>query len=209
MLAISIAQAGIAYTMTFGALSGLLPRDRSTITTVLVIARFGLVALMAVLWAARQKHALFRMIVIVNALFTLALLVHTSALTTVLFNGASEAVHALLVDVVLMATANILIFSVWYWIVDPPGVKEIPRVDEPWEFLFPQRAGAIPHYESWVPRYGDYLYLAFTTSLTFSPSETAPLTRRAKALMLLQAVISVVTLTAIAGSAINILAGGK
>jgi hypothetical protein len=45
--------------------------------------------------------------------------------------------------------------------------------------------------------------------LTFSPSETAPLTRHAKALMLLQAVISVVTLTAIAGSAINLLAGGK
>jgi hypothetical protein len=195
--------------MTFGALSGLLPRDRSTMTTVLVIVRFGLVALMAILWAAGWKRALFRMIVIVNALFTLALLVHTSALTTVLFSGASEAVNGLLVDVVLMATANILIFSVWYWIVDPPGVKEIPRVDEPWEFLFPQRAGAIPHYESWVPRYGDYLYLAFTTSLTFSPSETAPVTRRAKALMLLQAVISVVTLTAIAGSAINILAGGK
>ena len=48
-----------------------------------------------------------------------------------------SAITALLVDVVLMATANILIFSVWYWIVDSPGVKEIPRVDEPWEFLFP------------------------------------------------------------------------
>jgi hypothetical protein len=209
MLAISIAQAGISYTMTFGALSGLLPRDHSATTTLLVGARFGLVALMAALWVAGRKRVLFRLIVIVNALFTLALLVHTSALTTVLFNGASEAVNALLVDVVLMATANILIFSVWYWIIDPPGVKDIPRADEPWEFLFPQRAGAIPHYESWVPRYGDYLYLAFTTSFTFSPSETAPLTKRAKGLMLLQAVISVVTLTAIAGSAINILAGGK
>jgi hypothetical protein len=209
MLAISIAQVGISYTMTFGALSGLLPRDRTMMTTILVIFRFGLVALMAVLWVTNRKRALFRMIVIVNTLLTLALLVHTTALTTVLFYGASEAVNALLIDVLLMASSNILIFSVWYWIIDPPGVKEIPRVDEPWDFLFPQRAGAIPHYESWVPRYGDYLYLAFTTSLTFSPSETAPLTRRAKALMLLQAVISVVTLTAVAGSAINLLAGGK
>ena len=209
MLAISIAQVGISYTMTFGALSGLLPRDRTTMTTVLVVVRFGLVAPMAILWAVKRKRALFRMIIVVNALFTLALLVHTSALTTVLFNGASEAVNALLVDVVLMATANILIFSVWYWIIDPPGVKEIPRVDEPWEFLFPQRAGAIPHYESWVPRYGDYLFLAFTTSFAFSPTDTPPLTRRAKGLMLLQAAISVVTLTAIAGSAINLLAGGK
>ena len=127
MLAISIAQVGISYTMTFGALSGLLPRDRTTMTTVLVVVRFGLVALMAILWAVKRKRALFRMIIVVNALFTLALLVHTSALITVLFNGASEAVNALLVDVVLMATANILIFSVWCWIVDPPGVKEIPH----------------------------------------------------------------------------------
>jgi hypothetical protein len=209
MLGISIAQVGIPYTMTFGALSGLLPRDRTAMTTVLVVVRFALVALMAVLWAAKRKRALFRMIVIVNALFTLALLLHTSALTTVLFNDAAEAVNALLVDVVLMAPANILTFSVWCWIVDPPGVKEIPRVDEPWEFLFPQRAGAIPHYESWVPRYGDYFFLAFTTSFAFSPTDTPPLTRRAKGLMVLQAAISVVTLTAIAGSAINLLAGGK
>jgi hypothetical protein len=125
MLAISIAQVGISYTMTFGALSGILPRDRTTMTTVLVLARFALVALMAVLWVAGRKRALFRMIVVVNALFTLALLVHTSALTTVLFHGVSEAVNALMVDVVLMATANILIFSVWYWIIDPPGEKEI------------------------------------------------------------------------------------
>ena len=61
----------------------------------------------------------------------------------------------------------------------------------------------------WVPRYGDYLFIAFTASFGFGPADAPPLTRRAKAIMLLQAVISVVTLTAIAGSAINILAGAK
>ena len=209
MFAISLAQAGISYTMAFGALSGLLPRDRSSIATILVVVRFGLVALMATLWALGRKHALFRLVIIGNALFTLALLVHTSGLIAVLFGGASEAVNALLVDVVLMAASNILIFSVWYWIIDPPGVGDVPRSDEPWDFLFPQRAGGIPHYESWVPRYGDYLFLAFTTSFSFSPTDAPPLTRRAKALMLLQSLISVVMLTAIAGSAINILAGAK
>ena len=93
---------------------------------------------MAVMWALGRKYALFRTIVIANVLFTFALLVHTSALVAVLFGGASEAVNALLVDVVLMATANILIFSIWYWIIDPPGVAEVPRPDEPREFLFPQ-----------------------------------------------------------------------
>ncbi len=209
MFAISLAQGGISYTMAFGPLRGLLPRDRSAIATVLVVLRFGLVALMAAMWALKWKRALFRVIIIANALFTLALLVHTSGLMAVLSGGASEAVNALLLDVVLMATSNILIFSVWYWIIDPPGVGDVPRADEPWDFLFPQRAGSIPHYESWVPRYGDYLFVAFTTSFAFSPTDAPPLTRRAKAIMLMQAVISVTTLTAIAGSAINILAGAK
>lgn len=61
--------------------------------------------------------------------------------------------------------------------------------------------------QQWSPRYTDYLYLAFTASFAFSPTDTMPLTRRAKMLMLLQALISIVTITGIAGSAINIVAG--
>lgn len=56
--------------------------------------------------------------------------------------------------------------------------------DEPWAFVFPQRGNALPNYEHWVPRYLDYLFLAFTTSFAFSPTDTLPLTRTAKMLML-------------------------
>jgi hypothetical protein len=54
-----------------------------------------------------------------------------------------------------------------------------------------------------------YHYIAFTTSVAFSPTDTLPLIRRAKLLMLLQATVSLVTITGIAGSAINIPAGGR
>src|SRR5208282_1395360 len=187
MFAISLGQAGISYTMAFGALRALLPRDRSGVATSLVILRFGLVALMAVLWALRRKHALFQLIIIANALFTIALLIQTSSLISALFGGASEAINALLLDVALMATSNILIFSVWYWVIDPPGIEDVSRADEPWDFLFPQRGSPLPHYDRWVPRYADYVFVAFTTSFAFSPTDTLPLTRRAKMLMLLQA----------------------
>src|SRR6516164_11292536 len=209
MFVISLGQTGISYTMAFGALSAVLPRDRSGVATSLVILRFGLVALMAVLWTLRRKHALFHLIVVANAFFTMALLIQTGSLISALFGGASEAVNALMLDVVLMATSNILIFSVWYWGIDPPGIEDDSRADEPWEFLFPQRSSPLPHYDGWVPRYADYLFLAFTTSFAFSPTDTLSLTRSAKMLMLLQAMISVVTLMGIAGSAINILAGAK
>ena len=209
LFAISFAQGAISYAMTLGALDGLLSSDESLVTAALVVLRFAFVTVLVVLWALKLKHALFRSIILVNAFFTLALLGHTIALVGALFGSSSHAVRTLLLDVALMATSNILIFSIWYWIIDPPGVEEIVRTEEPWDFLFPRRASGLPHYESWAPRYPDYLFVAFTTSFAFSPTDTLPLSRRAKMLMLLQATISVVTLTAIAGSAINILAGGK
>ena len=67
-------------------------------------------------------------------------------------------------------------------------------------FCFHSGASSLPHYESWAPRYADYLFVAFTNSFAFSPIATLPLTRRAKLVMLLQAAISVVTKFLPAGS---------
>jgi hypothetical protein len=207
MFVISLLQGGISYTISFGELRGLLPIDLAWLITTMVYGRFALSAAMAVLWILKHKRALVRLILIVDGFFTLALLSHTSALIGVLLGGAAEAVRALLIDVMLMATSNILIFSIWYWVIDQPELGDESRAGEPWQFLFPQRGGSIPHYESWFPQYWDYLFVAFTTSFAFSPTDVLPLTRRAKMLMMLQAAISVITLTGIAGSAINILAG--
>jgi uncharacterized membrane protein len=106
-----------------------------------------------------------------------------------------------------MSVSNILIFSIWYWIIDPPGVQNESRDKEPWAFLFPQRGSLLPHYESWSPRYADYLFIGFTTNFAFSPTDALPLTRSAKMLMLLQAAISVVIVIGIAAGAINALVG--
>ncbi|QOG21231.1 MULTISPECIES: hypothetical protein [Bradyrhizobium] len=209
LFATSLAQGAISYTMTLGALRGLLPSDVSLFGKGLIVLRFGLVTALSILWLFKLKRALFQLIILVNAWFTLGLLGQTSGLIATLFGSGSPAVRTLLLDVGLMAVSNILIFSIWYWIIDPPGVEEVTRAGEPWDFLFPQRGSSLPHYESWSPLYADYLFVAFTTSFAFSPTDVLPLTRRAKLLMLLQAAISVVSLTAIAGSAINILAGGK
>jgi hypothetical protein len=206
MFVLSLGQAGISYSVTFGALRNV---PRSGMVTALLVLRFSLIAAMIVLWMAKRKHLLFRVIIVANAFFTVALLSHTNALMAALFGHASGAIGALMFNIVLMVVSNILIFSIWYWIIDPPGVEEVHRTDEPWDFLFPQRGSSLPHYETWAPRYTDYLYLAFTTSFAFSPTDTLPLSRRAKMLMLLQSVISAVTLTGIAGGAINILAGSK
>ena len=161
--------------------------------------RLILIAVLLLLWLLTRKRHLFRAIIITNGLLTFGLFVNMLALLDALTRLTAQAAEELVADVVLMAITNILIFSIWYWIIDPPGIDETQRVDEPWDFLFPQRGADLPHYESWLPRYTDYLYLAFTTSFAFSPTDTLPLTRRAKMLMLLQSTISIITLTGIAG----------
>ena len=51
----------------------------------------------------------------------------------------------------------------------------------------------------------DYLFLAFTTATAFSASDVLPLTGRAKLLIMLQALISLITVALVASRAVGIL----
>lgn len=207
LLVILLMQSAISYSTTFGRLDSLTTETRRSLATGWSVFRAVLIMAIVILWIINRKKALLKAIIIANSALTIGLLMNMTALTDVLAGLTTKTAQVLLVEVFFMAVSNILIFSIWYWIIDPPGVEEIQRVDEPWDFLFPQRAENLPYYESWIPRYTDYLYLAFTTSFAFSPTDVLPLTRRAKMLMLLQSTVSIITLTGIAGSAINIIAG--
>jgi hypothetical protein len=207
MYSVSLMQEAVSYTLALGRLKSRLWHDLDVVAAAGTSLRSLFLLLLIGLWLFRRKRALMRVIVIANTLFTAALLIHAGFLLTVLTGLSARAVGELIGDVALMAVSNILIFSIWYWIIDPPGVIEDEPDPRPWAFLFPQRGSALPGYESWSPRYLDYLFVAFTTSFAFSPTDAAPLNRITKMLMLLQSAISVVTLTEIAGGAINILAG--
>ena len=207
LVMVSFLQAGLSYSVLLGALRDRFSFEGPRLPALHWPVRAGLLVLAGIFWTLRRKRALFRVIIVANALATAVLLYDVAFLLSVLSGSTSSAVETLLADVALIAASNILIFSIWYWIIDPPGVIEGEDADQPWAFLFPQRGGVLPRYESWAPHYVDYLFIAFTTSFAFSPTDALPLTRTAKMLMLLQAAISVVTLTGIAGAAINILAG--
>ena len=102
---------------------------------------------------------------------------------------------------------NTLVFALWYWEFDRGG----PR-SRHWEagkrtpdFLFPQMTTpriAPPH---WMPTFVDYFYVSFTNSTAFSPTDTLPLTPWAKMLMLVQSLISLLTVALVAARAVNIL----
>jgi uncharacterized membrane protein len=94
-----------------------------------------------------------------------------------------------------------------YWQIDRGGPEG--RIDgaHDWpDWLFPQvgaPAGDVPG--DWRPTFVDYLYLSYSTATAFSTTEVAPLTARAKLLMMLQSMISLTTIVLVASRAINIL----
>jgi hypothetical protein len=58
---------------------------------------------------------------------------------------------------------------------------------------------------NWVPHFIDYLFVAFTGATALSPTDTYPLTRLAKMLMMIEAVLSMTVIILLAARAVNIL----
>jgi hypothetical protein len=121
-------------------------------------------------------------------------------------SGASG--KTLLLDAVNLWGTNVIAFALWYWSIDRggPASRGLEKT-EITDFLFPQMA---PHagkgMADWSPGFVDYLYVSFTNAAAFSPTDTMPLTQRAKLLMMAQSAISILTLAIVASRAVNILA---
>ncbi|MGI8958741.1 MAG: hypothetical protein ACR2IV_03065 [Bryobacteraceae bacterium] len=106
--------------------------------------------------------------------------------------------------------SNILVFASWYWRLDAggPHSRDLRQSHSEGAFLFPQmtqRPGTNPAARAWKPGFMDYLFLAFNTSTAFSPTDVPVLSRWAKALMMVQSLISLGTIAILAARAINIL----
>ena len=113
----------------------------------------------------------------------------------------------LLRDAALLWVINVVTFAVWYWEIDGGGPARRHReghVSD--DFLFPQMNLGDKSARSWSPGFLDYLFLAFNTSTAFSPTDTAFLSQRAKVLMMVQALLSLVILAVLVSRAINALA---
>jgi hypothetical protein len=105
---------------------------------------------------------------------------------------------------------NIFVFATWYWRLDAggPHARDVRKFHTDGAFLFPQMTlpksfSALK--EGWRPGFVDYLFLAFTASSAFSPTDVPVLSRWAKCLMMVQSSISLGTLVLLAARAINIL----
>jgi hypothetical protein len=58
---------------------------------------------------------------------------------------------------------------------------------------------------NWAPQFFDYLYLAFTAATAFSPTDTMPLSHRAKFLMMVESILALVIISFVVSRVINII----
>ena len=161
-----------------------------------------------ILWALNNVRWLRVATFLLNSLFTVQLFVATVLIVVRLMQGAKVSAANLLVDGLVIFVTNILVFSLWYWYIDSARTRFLDTaIDERWDFLFPQRQASYPGYQDWQPHFWDYVFLAYTTSVAFTPTDTLPLSRAAKMLMVTQSIVALIAITAVVGTAINILAG--
>jgi hypothetical protein len=112
-------------------------------------------------------------------------------------------------------------FSLLYWELDRGGPvrrREARRDTLPpadWRFSQDENDDAVVEVavsasakSGWVPIYLDYLYLSLTNSSAFSPTDTMPLTNRAKMLMGIQATAALLTSLLVIARAVGALGSG-
>ncbi|WP_405150746.1 hypothetical protein OG589_18635 [Sphaerisporangium sp. NBC_01403] len=153
-------------------------------------------------WRMRRENRLLRRLSIMLVL----LIAVTNAVALVLLveqlvAGSTENGRQLLLAAGQVWLTNIIIFAMAYWELDRGGPvqrtqargRDLPLAD----FRFPQDedhdavrevAARSSVKAGWTPGFVDYFYVSVTNSSAFSPTDTMPLSARAKLLMAAESV---------------------
>ena len=126
----------------------------------------------------------------------------------------------LLLGAMQLWVTNVIGFALLYWELDRGGPvarrsmrrDELPDAD--WRFSQDENDDAVVEVSrtssessGWVPIFVDYLYMSVTNSSAFSPTDTMPLTTRAKVLMGLQATAALLISLLLVAKAVGSLGG--
>jgi hypothetical protein len=113
---------------------------------------------------------------------------------------------------------NIIVFGLTFWELDRGGPVARTQTDRsalpPADFRFSQdedhdTVGEVARGSSrasgWVPTFIDYLYVSTTNSTAFSPTDTMPLSSRAKLLMATESIAALLTSILVIARGVSIL----
>jgi uncharacterized membrane protein len=171
-------------------------RNRYTLGPPEVTWCFGLlvlaVFLLSLFWTMKGERKATRMVMAMSALI-LAAGVGTSLVKVVylvIYRASTIDPIRLIETALVIWVGNVVVFAIIYHVL---GERE---------FNFPRRDGQ-PTVEPM--NFLDYVFLSFTTATAFSPTDTSPLTTRARMFIMVESVISLIVIAIVAARAINIL----
>jgi uncharacterized membrane protein len=112
----------------------------------------------------------------------------------------------LLVSAAAIWIANVIVFGLCYWDVDDGGpfARATGERTTP-DFQLPQDENAALAPENWRPQVWDYLFVSLTAGTAFSPTDAMPLTKKAKALVAVDSIVSLVLVVLVTARAVNVL----
>jgi uncharacterized membrane protein len=132
-------------------------------------------------------------------LSSLMLVLHSLIITHATLTG-----EELLASAIAIFITNIIVFALWYWEIDSPGLSRTRWSKNDKDFQFTQQ-DIKQDFPGWHPEFLDYLYLSVTNAVNFAPADARPITHGAKLLMGSQALISVFTLALVIARSVSIL----
>lgn len=184
--------------------------DRYTVGPAWLMPAFEGLVLIGLSVTAPRRHPdearAFRLVAI--ALIGVVTAVNMFALVQLidrLLHGSKAEGTQLVLAAMQIWLTNVLVFALWFWELDRGGPGERRRGKREADFAFPQTITPQLASVGWMPSFVDYLYLSFTNAMAFSPTDTMPLSKWSKLLMLAESLASLLTVALVAGRAVNIL----
>lgn len=161
-------------------------------------------------WSRKVSIALSLLILLANQV---ALVLLISQLV-----GGSDSGPGLLLAALQVWITNVIAYALIYWEMDrggPVARYRLARDDfDAADFRFPQDedhdaspevARRSSRTSDWVPSFVDYLYFSLSNSMAFSPTDTMPLSHRAKMLMGLESFAGFVILALVIARGVSLI----
>jgi hypothetical protein len=126
-------------------------------------------------------------------------------LQALIVSHASLSAEQLLAAAIPIFITNIIVYALWYWEIDSPGLTRTHWSKHDQDFRFTQQD--FPHeYPGWEPQFIDYLFMSVANAVSFSPAaDSRPMTHQAKMLMASQSIVAVFTLALVVARSVSVL----
>ena len=142
-----------------------------------------------------SEHRRTVAVILLGVLATANLMAVGLVLVSLAGGGSQMTGLQLLATAAVVLVVNVITFALVFWELDCGGPVKRAISDKrvtP-DFQFPQDENPQLARDGWAPALQDYLYIAFTNSIAFSPTDAMPLTHRAKLFMGFESVVAAVT----------------